>query len=74
MLSCGQHGLSVLFVFDRIMRNLCDFVLEGTFECYLFVIYLLFVVCCLLFVCLFRLVHYSSRSTKYASPKVGLPT
>jgi hypothetical protein len=31
VLSCGQHGESVLFVFDRIMRNLCDCVSEGTF-------------------------------------------
>jgi hypothetical protein len=48
VLSCGQHGLSVLFVFNRFLRNLCDFVFDGTLECYLFVICLLSV--CYLFV------------------------
>jgi hypothetical protein len=46
VLRCGQHGLSVLFVFDRFMQNLCNCVFDGTFRmlfvCYLFVIYLLF--------------------------------
>jgi hypothetical protein len=56
VLSCGQHGESVLFVFDRFLQNLCDFVLDGTswmlFVCYLFVICFLFYICLLFAVCL----------------------
>jgi hypothetical protein len=52
VLRCGQHGLSVLFVFDRFMRNLCNCVFEGTF---LDVICLLFVFCLISVCCFFDL-------------------
>jgi hypothetical protein len=52
VLSCGQHRLSVLFVFDHFERDLCNIVSIGTFclifVCCLFFVFCLFVVCCLL--------------------------
>jgi hypothetical protein len=52
VLSCGQHRLSVLFVFDHFERDLCNIVSIGTF-CLIFVCCLfLFDVCLLFAVCL----------------------